>query len=76
MRKIKAGYLPLYIKLYDDENPATRKPLEAYMHTLIDMIGAQGIEVICADEVCRVKEEFDRAGVTIPFPQLTVHMDK
>ena len=23
-----------------------------------------------------VKEEFDRAGVKIPFPQLTVHMDK
>ena len=24
----------------------------------------------------RVKEAFDHAGVTIPFPQLTVHMDK
>ena len=62
MGKIKAGSLPLYIKLYDDENPATRKPLEAYMHTLIDMIESQGIEVICADEVCRIKEEFDRAA--------------
>ncbi len=62
MEKIKAGYLPLYIKLYDDENPKTREPLVAYMNTLIDMLESQGIEVIPADEVCRVKEEFDRAA--------------
>ena len=62
MEKIKAGYLPLYIKLYDDENPKTREPLAAYMNTLIDMLESQGIEVIPADEVCRVKEEFDRAA--------------
>ena len=45
MGKIKAGYLPLYIKLYDDENPATRGPLEDYMHTLINMLESQGIVI-------------------------------
>ena len=61
MKKIKIGYLPLYIKLYDDSNPESRNPLVAYMNTLISMIESQGIEVVKADEVCRVKEEFNRA---------------
>jgi len=62
MRKIKVGYLPLYIKLYDDSNPHTREPLEKYMHMLVGMIESQGIEVVMADEVCRIKPEFDRAA--------------
>ena len=62
MKKIKVGYLPLYIKLYDDSDPHYRDPMVRYMHTLIDMLTAQGIEVVEADEICRVKEEFDRAA--------------
>ena len=60
MQKIKVGYLPLYIKLYDDDNPDTRKPLVAYMETLISMLESQGLEIVRAD-VCRIKEEFDAA---------------
>ena len=62
MNKIKVGYLPLYIKLYDDSNPHYRDPMVDYMHMLIGMIESQGIEVVLADEVCRIKEEFDRAA--------------
>jgi uncharacterized caspase-like protein len=61
MRKIKVGYLPLYIKLYDDANPDTRKPLVAYMETLISMLESQGLEVVRAD-VCRIKPEFEAAA--------------
>lgn len=61
MKKIKVGYLPLYIKLYDDNNQ-DRTPLVTYMDTLIAMLRSQGLEVVTADEVCRVKEEFDRAA--------------
>ena len=61
MSKIRVGYLPLYIKLYDDSNPKTREPLEKYMHTLISMIEGEDIEVIPAD-VCRIKPEFDAAA--------------
>lgn len=61
MSKIKVGYLPLYIKLYDDSNPKTREPLEKYMHTLISMIEGEDIEVIPAP-VCRIKPEFDAAA--------------
>ena len=31
MKKIKVGYLPLYIKLYDDSNPHYRDPMVDYM---------------------------------------------
>jgi len=60
MKKIKVGYLPLYIKLYDDADLNLRRPLVAYMETLISMLESQGLEIVRAD-VCRVKEEFDAA---------------
>ena len=60
MSAIKVGYLPLYIKLYDDSDPTTREPLVNYMHTLIDMLASQDIEVVEAP-VCRVKYEFEAA---------------
>lgn len=62
MKKIKVGYLPLYIKLYDDSNAAWREPVVRYMNKLIGMIEARGFEVVPADEVCRIKPEFDRAA--------------
>lgn len=59
---IKVGFLPLYIKLYDDSNgPGYRAPMEQYMHTCIRMLEAQGVEVILS-EVCRIKPEFDAAA--------------
>lgn len=70
MKKIRVGYLPFYIKLYDDSNPHTRDPMVKYMNTLVSMIESQGIEVVPAKEVCRVKEEFQRAVRT--FNELDV----
>lgn len=61
-KKVKIGYLPFYIKLYDDAYPHIRAAMEDYTYELIGMIEAHGIEVVLADEVCRVKEEFDRAA--------------
>ena len=43
MKKIKVGYLPLYIKLYDDSNPHYRDPMVDYMHMLIKMLESQGL---------------------------------
>ena len=62
MEKIKIGYLPLYIKLYDDSSPWERDPLVEYMNMLVSMLRSQGLDLVMADEVCRVKEEFDRAA--------------
>ena len=61
MKKIKVGYLPLYIKLYDDSDPCLRTPVVEHMKMIIGMLKSQGLEIAVADEVCRVKEEFDRA---------------
>lgn len=60
MQKIKVGYLPLYIKLYDDVN-LDKTYLIKHMDTLIKMLESQGLEVIRAD-ICRIKEEFDAAA--------------
>ncbi len=60
--KIKVGYLPFYIKLYDDSNPHYRDPMVRYMQGLITMLRTQGLDVIEADEVCRTRDEFDRAA--------------
>ena len=41
MKKIKVGFLPLYIKLYDDANGVGyRAPMEKYMHMAINMLEA------------------------------------
>ncbi len=61
MQKIRVGYLPFYIKLYDDNNQ-DRTPLVSHMEKLIAMLEEKGLEVIPAPEVCRIKEEFDRAA--------------
>ena len=61
--KIKVGFLPLYIKLYDDMNgPQKRVPMEKYMNTAISMLESFGIEVVMADQVCRIAPEFEAAA--------------
>lgn len=61
MNKIKIGYLPLYIKLYDDSNPHYRDPMVKHMRTLISMLESEGLEVVAAD-VCRIRPEFEAAA--------------
>ena len=60
MRKIRVGYLPFYIKLYDD-NGQDRSPLVEHMEKLIAALRERGLEVFPAKELCRVADEFDRA---------------
>lgn len=69
MKKIKVGYLPFYIKLYDD-NGQDRTPLVEHMNKLISMLEEKGLEVIPAPQICRIKEEFDQAAEL--FNQLDV----
>ncbi len=62
MQKIKVGYLPLYIKLYDDSDPHMRDPMVAHMEALVSMLEGQGLDIVMADEICRVRPEFERAA--------------
>ena len=60
MKKIKVAYLPLYIKLYDDFG-TDRSYYEMYMNKLVTMLEEKNIEIVMADEVCRVESEFEKA---------------
>lgn len=61
MKKIKVGYLPLFVKLYDDDDPHYRDPLFQYTKKLVGMLEEQGLEVVLTDEICRIECEFEKA---------------
>lgn len=62
MKKIKVGYLPLYLTLYDESDPHYRDPMVEHMNKMIKMLGTHGLEVIQADCVCRNEYEFEKAA--------------
>ena len=57
MKKIKVGFLPLYVKLYDDVVPGLRPRLEAFYETMAKKLEEQGMDVIRAP-FCRLEGEF------------------
>ena len=62
MKKIKVGFLPFYIKLYDDSNPHYRDPMVDYSNMMVHMLESQGLEGHQGRlKVCRIKPEFERA---------------
>lgn len=60
MKNPKIGLLPFYIKLYDDINPALRKPLEAWMDQISAELRKLGLDLSAAG-VCRLEPEFEKA---------------
>ena len=60
MKKMKVGYLPLYIKLYDDDDPHYRDPMVEHMEKILPMLEDNDLEIVRAD-VCRIKPEFEAA---------------
>lgn len=60
MKKIKIGFLPFYIKLYDDCGLQLHERLMAFYEDLSKKFEADGFEVIHTP-ICRVKEEFETA---------------
>ena len=59
MEKIKIGFLPLYIKLYDDcgSGAKARPRLEPFARTLTEKLEDNGFEVYLSP-FCRIKSEF------------------
>ena len=57
---MKAGLLPLYIKLYDDSSPRVRPRLEAFYETIATMLEEKGVEVV-RSPFCRLEREFAQA---------------
>lgn len=60
MKKIRIGLLPLYIKLYDDVDPALRIKQLPFLRDVASALEAEGLELAVSD-VCRVRPEFERA---------------
>ena len=77
MPPLKAGLLPLYIKLYDDINPAWREPQEALIKKIIARLGQLGVEIEAAP-ICCVESEFRTAIKTLEGKGLdaliTIHL--
>lgn len=64
MKKIKIGFLPLYVKLYDDYAPSLRPRIDAFAKEISDLFRSKaGVELRTAD-VCRTESEFaDAVGM-------------
>ena len=61
MKKVKIGFLPLYVKLYDDGSPEIRPRINAFSEEIANKLQIDGeTEVISAD-VCRLENEFEDA---------------
>ena len=46
MKKIKIGFMPLYIKLYDDINLSVRSRLDAFYEDLACAFEKEGFDVV------------------------------
>ena len=57
MKKIKIGFLPLYIKLYDDCCQSLRPRLEAFYDEMATILENEGLDVV-RTPFCRVESEF------------------
>ncbi len=60
IKKLHAGLLPLYLKLYDDVMPGAREKMESFVRTIAQEIKKRNVAISPAP-ICRVKEEFDHA---------------
>lgn len=61
MKKVKIGFLPLYVKLYDDGAPNMRLRIDAFAKEVIELFKAKEDVEIIASDVCRLEAEFSDA---------------
>lgn len=61
MKKIKIGFLPLYVKLYDDSAPNMRLRIDAFAKEVIELFKAKEDVEIIASDICRLENEFKDA---------------
>lgn len=74
---MKIGFLPLYIKLYDDRVPAIRPRLNAFYSEVAELIRQRGVEVV-ESPFCRLDGEFREAVASFEAADVdaivTLHM--
>lgn len=60
MKKVKVGFLPLYLKLYDDRVNSIRSDVEKYCDSVASALDSAELELVRAD-ICRIEPEFKEA---------------
>ena len=60
MIKPKIGFLPLYLKLYDDAMAEMRSRIETFTKTIAEELGKRDV-IVNQSPICRTKEEFSKA---------------
>lgn len=60
MKKVKVGFLPLYLKLYDDRISSIRAEMEEYCDSVARALEAEGLTLVRSD-ICRIAPEFKEA---------------
>ena len=77
MEKVKVGFLPFYLALYDERAAAARANIEKYRDNLVAALENTGIELVKAD-ICRIAPEFKDAVATFEKENVdaivTVHL--
>ncbi len=61
MEKVKIGFLPLYVKLYDDYSPQMRPRIEAFAEEIKALLGKRDDVEVYASDICRLENEFAKA---------------
>ena len=77
MKKTKVGFLPLYLKLYDERVASMRPGIEAFCDTLASALLEANLELVRTD-ICRIAPEFDAAVKKLEDAEvdaiITVHL--
>ena len=61
MEKVKIGFLPLYVKLYDDYSSQMRPRIEAFAKEIEALLGKRDDVEVYASDICRLEDEFQNA---------------
>ncbi len=61
MKKVKLGFLPLYVKLYDDGAPNMRIRIDAFAKEIQGRLEARDDVEVVASDICRLEDEFAKA---------------
>ena len=77
METAKIGFLPFYLKLYDDRVSSIRSNIEEYCDSVAESLECAGLELVRAD-ICRIAPEFKEAVAQFEATGvdaiITVHM--
>lgn len=61
MKKVKIGFLPLYVKLYDDGAPIMRRRIDAFAKEIFDLLNTRDDVEVVKSDICRLESEFANA---------------